>query len=73
MKHQVNIYSLILQLQLGQDEEMKDKVQIVAILSMSDQEIDETLEIVRYILFKDYFSTNKWLLYKKTNIHRVNL
>ena len=35
-----------LQLQYGKDEDLKDKVEIVAILSMSDKEIDDALEIV---------------------------
>ena len=38
-----------LQLEYGQDEETKDKVAIVAILSMTESEIDETIEIVRYL------------------------
>jgi len=37
---------LWLQLQYGKDEDLKDRVEIVAILSMSDKEIDDALEIV---------------------------
>jgi len=37
---------LRLQLQYGKDEDLKERVEIVAILSMSDKEIDDALEIV---------------------------
>ena len=42
---------------MGQNDDMKDKVEIVAILSMSGKEIDDALEIVRcteYFLHADY-------------------
>lgn len=34
------------QLQMAQDEETKDKVEIVAILSMSSKEIEENIQMV---------------------------
>ena len=37
---------LLLQLQYGQHDETKHKCEIVAILSMTEVEIDETIEIV---------------------------
>jgi len=37
---------VIVQLRFGQNDDTKDKVEIVAILSMLEKEIDEALEIV---------------------------
>ena len=37
---------LLFQLRLAQDKETKEKVEVAAILSMADKEIEEALEIV---------------------------
>ena len=45
-RHSHAVVITLLQLEYGQDEETKHKVAIVAILSMTESEIDETIEIV---------------------------
>jgi len=49
-------FVLCSQLQYGQDDNMKNKVDIVAILSMSDKEIRDALKIVSATCLLIYFT-----------------